>query len=202
VLPLSPVPLELLGEVDRIDPDQPARSVTIRGQSSIAGTPGRVRSIKVLPPGAPACAAAVDAVRDADVVILGPGSWFTSVIPHLLLRELANALTTTTARIAVVLNLVPQTGETDGFSPQDLLSVLLDHGPGLRIDCVIADRAAVPDAERLHRYVGGISARLVLSELAEPGCADRHDPIQLARAFQAAFGWETSLDQQRARPVR
>ena len=70
---MSPVPLDLVAEVDRIDPDDPSRTVTIRGQSSIASTPGRVRSVRLLPPGAPACAAAVDAVREADVVVLGPG---------------------------------------------------------------------------------------------------------------------------------
>jgi uncharacterized cofD-like protein len=92
VLPMSPIPLDLMAEADRFDPDDPDRTRQIRGQSSIAATPGRVRSVRLLPPGAPACASAVDAVREADVVVLGPGSWFTSVIPHLLLRELGTAL--------------------------------------------------------------------------------------------------------------
>ena len=83
VLPMSPVPLDLIAEVDRID-DDPAVQRTIRGQASIATTPGRVRTVRVLPAGAPACAQAVDAVREADLVVLGPGSWFSSVIPHLL----------------------------------------------------------------------------------------------------------------------
>ncbi len=130
VLPMSPVPLDLVAEVDRIDPDEPHRVIAVRGQSSIASTPGRVRTVRILPTGAPACAAAVDAVRSADVVVLGPGSWFTSVIPHLLLHELSNALTTTSAQVVVVLNLVPQAGETSDFSPVDLLRVLLDHGLG------------------------------------------------------------------------
>ncbi len=91
VLPMSPVPLDLIAEADRFDPDDPARTRRIRGQSSIAATPGPGASVRLLPTGAPACAAAVDAVREADVVVLGPGSWFTSVIPHLLLRELGTA---------------------------------------------------------------------------------------------------------------
>jgi uncharacterized cofD-like protein len=193
VLPMSPVPLDLIAEVDRIDLDVRDRLVSIRGQSSIASTPGRVRNVSLLPPGAPACAAAVDAVHEADVVVLGPGSWFTSVIPHLLLHELGNALTTTQARVVVVLNLVPQPGETEDFSPQDLLAVLLEHGPALRIDTVIADLAAVSDPDRLQRYVRGISARLVLSDLAVDGSADRHDPQRLARAFATAFGWPSSI---------
>ena len=121
VLPMSPIPLDLVAEVDRLDPDDPARTRRIRGQSSIAATPGRVRSIRLLPPGAPACAAAVDAVRESDVVVLGPGSWFTSVIPHLLLRELGRAIATTRATVVVTVNLVPQAGETPDFSAEELL---------------------------------------------------------------------------------
>ena len=59
--------------VTPLDPDDPARTRKIRGQVSIATTPGRVRSISLLPNGAPACAAAVDAVREADVVLLATG---------------------------------------------------------------------------------------------------------------------------------
>ena len=117
VLPMSPVPLDLLAEADRFDPDEPGKTRLIRGQSSIAATPGRVKAVRLLPPGAPACASAVDAVREADLIVLGPGSWFTSVIPHLLLRELGTALCATSARVVVVLNLVPQVGETDDYAP-------------------------------------------------------------------------------------
>ena len=152
VLPMSPVPLDLVAEADRLDPADPDRTRRIRGQSSIAATPGRIRSVRLLPAGAPACAAAVDAVREADVVILGPGSWFTSVIPHLLLRELGRALCTTRARIVVALNLVPQPGETDGYLPSDLVRTLLSHAApcgGLPVSAVLADVDAVPDVEEL-----------------------------------------------------
>jgi hypothetical protein len=65
--------------------------------------------------------------------VLGPGSWFTSVLPHLLVPDLAQALTTTVAHRILVLNLVPQPGETAGFSPEQHLTVLRDHAPsGLR----------------------------------------------------------------------
>ena len=73
VLPMSPLPLDLVAVADRFDPTTPTAPAQIRGQSSIAATPGRVRSVRLLPTGAPACAAAVDAVREADVVVLGPG---------------------------------------------------------------------------------------------------------------------------------
>lgn len=190
VLPMSPVPLDLIAEVDRFDPDDPVRTRRIRGQSSIAATPGRVRSIELLPPGAPACADAVDAVREADVVVLGPGSWFTSVIPHLLLRELGHALASTDAIVVVTVNLVPQAGETDDFSPEELLRVLGEHAArhgGLSIDAVVADSDSVLDRHSLQAYTRDIGARLVLSRIAADVSAERHDPARLAAAFQAAL---------------
>jgi uncharacterized cofD-like protein len=190
VLPMSPVPLDLVAEADRFDPADPTRTRRIRGQSSIAATPGRVLSVTLLPNGAPASAAAVDAVREADVVVLGPGSWFTSVIPHLLLRELGTALAITRARIFVVLNLVPQAGETDDYEPHDLLDLLHRHARawgGLPIDTVFADTDSLLDAERLSRYTGEIGARLVVSSLAADDSAERHDPSRLARAIRSVL---------------
>jgi uncharacterized cofD-like protein len=189
VLPMSPVPLDLVAEADRFDPDDPTRTRQIRGQSSIAATPGRVRAVRLLPTGAPACAAAVDAVREADLVVLGPGSWFTSVIPHLLLRELSTALCVTSARVIVVLNLVPQVGETDDYEPHQLLDLLREHAApygGLKIDAVLADTDSVLDAEQLNRHVSGIGARLVVSRLAADDSAERHDPARLSAAIRKA----------------
>jgi uncharacterized cofD-like protein len=197
VLPMSPLPLDLVAEADRFDPDHPQRTRQIRGQSSIAATPGRVRSVRLLPPGAPACADAVDAVREADVVVLGPGSWFTSVIPHLLLRELGTALSSTPARVVVVLNLVPQVGETDDYEPHQLLDLLQAHAApfgGLKIDTVLADVDSVLDPEELRRYVRTIGARLVVSRLAADDSPERHDPARLGEAIRAALTDETDRD--------
>jgi uncharacterized cofD-like protein len=190
VLPMSPIPLDLIAEADRFDPDDPTRTRFIRGQSSIAATPGRVRTVRLLPTGAPACAAAVDAVREADLVVLGPGSWFTSVIPHLLLRELGTALCATTARVVVVLNLVPQAGETDDYEPHQLLDLLQQHAApygGLKIDAVVADTDSVLDREQLNRHVSAIGARLVVSRLAADDSAERHEATRLSAALRNAM---------------
>ena len=191
VLPMSPVPLNLIAEIDRFDPEDPLRTRHIRGQSSIASTPGRVRSVRLLPAGAPACAGAVDAVREADLVVLGPGSWFTSVIPHLLLRELGRALATTQATVVVTLNLVPQPGETEDYSPVDLLRLLADHAEavgGLGIDAVVADVDAVGDIKQIEDYTREIGASLLLSKLAADESSERHDPVRLAEAYRSTMG--------------
>jgi uncharacterized cofD-like protein len=190
VLPMSPLPLDLVADADRFDPDDPHRVRQIRGQSSIATTPGRILAVRLLPAGAPACAAAVDAVREADLVVLGPGSWFTSVVPHLLLRELGMALATTRALVCVTLNLAPQAGETDEYSPRDLLRILQQHAEpvgGLRVDTVLADPAAVPDPDDLDAYARAIGARLVMSRLASDDSVERHDPRRLAEALRTAL---------------
>ena len=89
VLPMASVPLELEAEVEGVDPSFPDQISTVRGQVACAKTTGRVRSMSLVPADPPACAEAVQAVAEADWVVLGPGSWFTSVLPHLLVPELA-----------------------------------------------------------------------------------------------------------------
>ena len=141
VLPMASVPLDLEAEVEGADPIHPDEISTVRGQVACATTTGRVRSMSLVPADPPACPEAVAAVGAADWVVLGPGSWFTSVLPHLLVPGLAEALVTTRARRLVALNLAPQPGETEGFSPHAHLEVLADHAPELTVDVVLADRA-------------------------------------------------------------
>jgi uncharacterized cofD-like protein len=116
-------------------------------------------------------------------VVLGPGSWFSSVIPHLLVPELRDALVTSPARKAVTVNLVPQAGETDGFSQEQHLEVLHAHAPDLRLDVVLADRASVADRDSLESVAGTLGAELVVADLAVDDGSPRHDPAKLANAY-------------------
>ncbi|MGZ4506991.1 MAG: gluconeogenesis factor YvcK family protein [Blastococcus sp.] len=188
VLPMADVPLDLVARVESTDPDDPARTRTIRGQVAIATTPGHVREILVSPPDPPVNQAVLDAIAAADVVSLGPGSWYTSVLPHLLVPQLRAALAAARARVVVVLNLEPQPGETDGFSPEEHLSVLLAHLGGVALHTVIADAESVVDRHGLLSAVRECGAELVLAPVAELGGAPRHDPVRLAAALAAAVG--------------
>lgn len=186
VLPMSRVPLDLIATVESLDRDDPIRVRRIRGQSAIAGRLGRVRDIDVIPADAPACPAAVEAIATADVVVLGPGSWFTSVIPHLLVRGLNEALSATAAQIVVALNLVPQPGETDGFSAADHVRVLRRYCPTLSIGAVVADDAT-SDLAGLAATAADIGARLVARPLRAVGSNDRHDADALAAGLREAI---------------
>ena len=184
VLPMSAVPLDIVATVEGLDPAKPREMSVVRGQASVAVTPGRVRSIELVPGDPPAVPEAVSAVLSADWVIFGPGSWFTSVLPHLLVPSLSSALAQTSARRLVALNLVPQPGETEGFSPHRHLEVLADHAPSLSFDVVLADRGAVRGAEdELEKAAALLHASLVLADVAAADGA-RHDPVRLANAYR------------------
>ena len=180
VLPMCTAALDIEADVTGLDDDDPAAVRRIRGQVAVATTPGRVQRVRLLPADPPACEQAVRAVAEADVIVLGPGSWFTSVLPHLLVPTLRRALEAATARRIVVLNLVPQPGETAGFSPEQHLDVLSRHAPELAVDAVLADAEAVPAPERLAGAVRALGGRLYLDRLAAGGARDRHDPAALA----------------------
>jgi uncharacterized cofD-like protein len=188
VLPMAEVPLDLVATVASVDPDDPVGSRRIRGQVAIASTPGRVREIRVSPADPPVSAAVLHAIETADVVSLGPGSWYTSVLPHLLVPRLREALAATRAKVVVVLNLEPQAGETDGFSPAEHLEVLLAHVGGVSLHTVIADAVAVVDRRGLLSAVQGCGAELVLAPVAAPDGAPRHDPARLAAALASVVG--------------
>jgi uncharacterized cofD-like protein len=192
VLPMCEAPLDIEADVAGLDAD-PAAVRLIRGQVAVASTPGKVRRIRLragergpCPPRPSACPAAVEAVLEADVVLLGPGSWFTSVLPHLLVPELREALMTTAARRVLLVNLVPQPGETAGFSPQRHLEVFGEHAPGLRLDIVIGDVEAVSAPAELRTAAEAMGATLVLEHVASSANRERHDAAALAGCLRRA----------------
>jgi uncharacterized cofD-like protein len=187
VLPMAAVPLSIRAEVAGLDAAHPAAVRTVTGQYAIATTTGRVLSVSLVPDRPPACPEAVEAVRAADVVLLGPGSWFTSVIPHLLLPELAEAITRSAAVTVLVLNLTASEGETGGFSPEHHLEVLTTHAPALRVDAVVADPGSTPDPESLRAAVEALGADLVMASVSAVDPPTQHDPDLLAAALATAM---------------
>jgi uncharacterized cofD-like protein len=188
VLPMADVPLDLVARVEPIDREDATRVRTIRGQVAIATTPGRVREIRLSPADPPVNPAVLDAIAAADVVSLGPGSWYTSVLPHLLVPQLRAALAAAAAEVVVVLNLEPQPGETDGFSPEEHVTVLRAHLGGVPLHSVIADADSVVDRRGLLSAVRTCGAELVLAPVAELGGGPRHDPVRLSAALASVVG--------------
>lgn len=180
VLPMSTSPLDITGTIAR--PDGTPSDVRVSGQVAVA-TSKNLLEVELTPHDPPACPEALKAIEDADFVVLGPGSWFTSVIPHLLVPDQRKALTASDATIVVVLNLEAQTGETEGYAAEDHLSVLHRHAPDLRVDYVIADPSSVPDPEHLRAYVVELGGELVLADVCDTRNSGQHDPVKLAAAY-------------------
>jgi uncharacterized cofD-like protein len=187
VLPMSRVPLHIEATVRGDDPADPQALTTVRGQHSVAVTPGEVLDVRLDPPHPRACAEAVAAVRSADWLVFGPGSWFTSVIPHLLVPELADAIGASPARRLVTLNLAAEP-ETAGLSLPDHLHALARYLPGPRVDVVLADRHAVGDPTGVHVAAESLGARVVLAPVAVADGTPRHDPTALAAALHEVLG--------------
>ena len=192
VLPVCSQPIDIVADVVGLDPARPVAVSEVRGQVAVATTEGRVLAVRTVPRNPPACPEAVKAIGRADWVVLGPGSWFSSVLPHLVVPGIRNALARTTAHRMIVLNLAPQVGETAGFSPETHLEVLTAHAPFLNVDVVLADPATVTDGRALERAAEGLGARLVLATVGVPDGAPRHDPDRLAAAYSRVFEEEAA----------
>ena len=189
VLPMSPRPLDIEAEVVGLEDD--ARVVRpVRGQVAVATTPGQVRRIRLIPDNPPATPDAVEAIMSADMVTLGPGSWFTSVLPHLQVPELVGALRDTSAQRVVVLNLSSEPGETAGFSSERHVHMLTQHAPDLTLDKILVDESTIGGASErsyLERAAATLSAEVVYADVreidAEGGWTERHDPVKVAAAL-------------------
>ena len=185
VLPMAAVPLDIEADVHLVD--QPDRLTVVRGQVQVASVDGQVVSVRLTPEDPPAVPEAVDAVMRAEWVTIGPGSWFTSVMPTLLVPQLRDALVVTDAHRVLVLNLPGSDSETEGLSPTDHLEVLTAHAPELALDTVIADPSVVDDAGHLRRAAAALGASLHVAEVCcEPG-SDQHDAGRLAAALAAVM---------------
>jgi uncharacterized cofD-like protein len=175
VLPATLVPVRLCGLVD---------GRQVEGQVAIATASGRVESVWLEPRAPAAVPAAVDAVRQADLVLLGPGSTFTSVVPNLLVPDLAAALTEA-ERLVYICNLEAQPGETSGFAPEAHLAAILDHCPGLPVATVLCQRPQdAAAAARELRAFAELGAAVLHAEVAADDHPGRHDAARLATALK------------------
>ncbi|MEU4338583.1 2-phospho-L-lactate transferase CofD family protein [Micromonospora lupini] len=187
VLPMSRQPVGIEARVRGADPAAPDEVRTVRGQHQVAVTSGRVESLRLTPAAPAACAEALAAIGAADWLIFGPGSWYTSVLPHLLVPQLADAIVSSSARRLVTLNLAAEK-ETLGLSVADHLAALRWYLPELKVDFVLADAKAVGDPEPVERAAESLGARLVLAPVAVTDGTPRHDPAALGAALVPVLG--------------
>ncbi|HHW09693.1 MAG TPA: YvcK family protein [Firmicutes bacterium] len=174
---------------------------TITGESRIPQPGKRIRKVSICPADAAPLDEALRAIAAADIIILGPGSLYTSVMPNLLVRPITAAIRESAAIKIYVCNVMTQPGETSGYSAADHLQAIFDHaGPGLVHYC-LANNAPISEAaaERYRRRgahpVAVDAGRLqklgvtpVVRSLISETDVVRHDPQKLARAVLEVAG--------------
>ena len=173
---------------------------SVRGESKISDAKKehncRIHHVRLLPEHTPALPAALDAIRRAEVILLGPGSLYTSVIPNLLVDGVSEAIEDSSALKIYICNLMTQDGETEGMTAQDHVAALLEHGgPGLVDLCLcnsdpvsreLLERYSAEDAAPMEadcRELELLGAELVYRPLMDQDCGyARHSGVKVARA--------------------
>ena len=181
VLPAAAVPLTMHARLH----DGTQRD----GQSVITKSIG-IEKAWVTPEGIDACEDALAAIAEAEVIVMGPGSLYTSLLPSLLLPQIQEAVATASGLRIFVCNVATQVGETTGMDLRDHLSALVAHaGPDI-VDVVLANNRLLPGALRAPMEPvalawppeQGSPPTLVLEDVVDPDAAQRHDPEKLAAA--------------------
>lgn len=165
----------------------PAPENAARGESSIGKTGRAIERVWLEPNDPPAFPDAVRAILEAEIVVLGPGSLYTSVLPNALVRGIAGALGQTKAPVVYICNVATETGETDGYSLDQHVDALERHiGRGI-IDIVLANDRVAPDAGpgivRPSNALSRASARVITADVVDEAAPDRHDPRKLGSAI-------------------
>lgn len=160
----------------------------------------RIRKVRLVPERPTALPESVRAIRDADIVVIGPGSLYTSIIPNFLVGGIADAVRQSRALKIYVLNIMTQDGETDGYDADDHVRAILEHaGPGVMDVCIANDEPVPPEIMEPYAKEGvsqlelrredleqmGLAVRTF--PLLEPGRYIRHNSDALARAILSVW---------------
>jgi uncharacterized cofD-like protein len=172
----------------------------VQGETRIGRSGQRIRRIALVPRRVKALPDALEAIARADLILLGPGSLYTSVLPNLLIPEIARAIARARATRVYIANLMTQPGETSGYSLADHALTILQHTPRRLIDWVVVNRRPVsPEVARRYRAAGAepvlpgvvplqkLGLRVVQGDLLDEDGVIRHNPRRLTRLLLDEF---------------
>jgi uncharacterized cofD-like protein len=178
VLPMAAVPLDIeatfTSSIGRIN---------VRGQAEVATAKGKLESLRLLPQDPPARSEALAAIEAAEVITIGPGSWISSVLPHLIVPAQRDAIVNSKAIKIVLLNLdasiLTSGDEYAGYSAEEHLQLIHRYAPDLKVDYVIADSNIVTDRSSLENTVKTLGGSLVSADLSMGPGSSAHDVRKL-----------------------
>jgi uncharacterized cofD-like protein len=172
------------------------QAIRIQGESRIPEVPGKIRRIYLEPPDPPSYPDAIHALLNADLIVIGPGSLYTSVLPNLLVPDIANAIRSSRAYRVYVCNVATQPGETDNYDCHDHWAALVEHaGEGL-VDTVVANdgndlRLEGSSVAVLPSQNGRLGVPTYIADLVDHRRPWRHDSLKLADSLIALLEEQT-----------
>lgn len=180
VLPMADQPLDIEATFE-----DKAGVKIVRGQAEVATANGRFKSIRIIPENPGARRESLDAIAEAEWITMGPGSWFSSVISHLLVPAQRDAIVASSAKKILLLNLDTSdqsAGEYAGYSPLEHLAILHEYAPALKFDLVVVDSSTSGQPE-LKSHLSTLGSEFLSVDLRSSGSPLHHDVKKLASLF-------------------
>ena len=179
VLPMASVALDIEGTFNTS-----TGRIVVRGQKEVATAKGHIQSLRIIPEDPPARSEALAAISDAEWITMGPGSWFSSVIPHLLVPAQLQALQSSSARKILIINLDASTQsqgeEFAGSTPEEHLEFFHRYAPGVTVDYCLVDQSVVRDQEALEVAASTLGGEIVVADIRKAPGSIHHDAQKLA----------------------
>lgn len=173
---------------------------TVRGESRIGSIGKAIKRLYLEPESCKPMPDALTAIQRADIISIGPGSLFTSLLPPLLVDGVADAIAASDAIKVFICNLMTQPGETDGFTSRRHLEIIRDHAPAIRFDHIILNNHLISDHQQaVYSNEGAVQigvhgsisestiegVTIIYDNLLDEGDMVRHDPAKLAKVVLA-----------------
>lgn len=179
VLPMAAVPLDIEGSFITS-----TGHIIVRGQKEVATAKGSIESLRIIPANPDARPEALAAIEQADWITMGPGSWFSSVIPHLLVPAQLAAMESSRAKKILILNLDAAThvrgDEYAGSTPEQHLDFFHRYSPNLKIDYCLVDQSVVSDIESLKERASTLGSEIVVADIRKAPGSIHHDEQKLS----------------------
>ena len=179
VLPMAAVALDIEGTFTTS-----TGRIVVRGQKEVATAKGHIESLRIIPENPDARPEALAAIADAEWITMGPGSWFSSVIPHLLVPAQLEALKSSRAKKILILNLDAssrsQGEEFAGSTPEQHLEFFHRYAPGLTVDYCLVDQSVVRDEASLRETASTLGSEIVIADIRKAPGSIHHDAEKLA----------------------
>lgn len=187
VLPMASVPLDIEATFD-----DAGTLHHVRGQVEVATARGKLKSLHLVPENPTALPSALKAIDEAEWITVGPGSWFSSVLPHFLVGQQLNALEKSAAKKIIILNLdshpEAKADEFAGYTPIEHLQMLREYAPTMKIDHVLVDQYELSDSQRLQLLVESFGGTLHVADLRKSPGSLHHEVEKLTSVLSHIMG--------------